>query len=191
MKFPSEKEISLRKERLARDIVLSKRHTEILEYLLDSGFVSDGFSNSFYGEHANRKYKIAVNYESIYLKTDEIYLICYFIDLNNDLCRIKEVISFVSELVSYRFYFHPNRYYDENFICNLYFNKDNKMFVDVCEFDGPVPLVYFSKTIPNQINVFYMRDADEFPNDFEPKSNIFPIKANSLPQKYIDMIKKY
>lgn len=197
MDFPSDKEMLSGKAELRNTIIARKRQIEILEYLLDYGFIDNRFYNSysFFGTSSNgKRFLIAKHSNVISLKTDSVLIECSIFSYHsavddNQLNKIKELISLFSELAAYDFFF-KNEYYANK---NLYlsFSDSNKITSDTIGegFNSLIPLIYFSKTVENQINIYYLNTNDiRFPDDFDSKSNIFPVYSNSISEKLAKMI---
>ena len=193
MKFPSEKETLQKREDFINIIAKEKDKVKVYEYLLDYGFILESINQfSYYNKHkSNKKYKISFYIDTFYLNTDCVSLECKIINYRYEINRVMEVISFLSEMASYNFVFDQfNQPYFDNYLGRLNFSSNNKMFIDVSYFSDGFPLVYLSKTEPNQINVFFTTiNNPVFPPDFDPKSNIFPINASFLPKEIAHMLK--
>jgi hypothetical protein len=193
MKFPSEKETLQKRESFANIIAKEKDRIKVFEHLLDYGFILESINRfSYYNKHkSNNKYKISFYLNTFYLNTDCVSLECKMINYCHEINRVIEVISFLSEMASYKFVFNQfNQPYLDNYLGRLNFSSNNKMFIDVSEFNDGFPIVYLSKTEPNQINVsFTTINTPVFPPDFDPKSNIFPINARFLPKEIAHILK--
>ena len=193
MRFPSEKETLQKRENFANVIAKEKDRIKVFEHLLDYGFILESINQfSYYNKHkSNKKYKISFYLDTLYLNTDCVSLECKMINYCHEINRVIEVISFLSEMASYNFVFDQfSQPYLDNYLGRLNFSPNNRMFFDFSDFSDGFPLVYLSKTEPNQINVsFTTINTPVFPPDFEPKSNIFPINARFLPKEIAHMLK--
>ena len=193
MKFPSEKETLQKRESFANIIAKEKDRIKVYEHLLDYGFILEGINNfSYYDKHkSNKKYKISFYIDTFYLNTVCVNFECKMLNYRHEINRVIEVISFLSEMANYNFVFNQfNQPYSDTYLGRLNFSSNNKMFIDVSDFSDVFPLVYLSKTEPNQINIFFTTINNPiFPPDFEPKSNIFPINARFLPKEIAIFLK--